>query len=344
MIAVTGATGFLGAHVVCHLLQAGKNVRALKRTQSSLAEFEYISALFFKTHTSEQKKELMLRLQWVDADIMDIPALSTAFDGVDIIYHCAAMVSFLKKDRYAMMQINVEGTSNVVNTALNCGVKQLCHVSSIAALGRAKAGTLIDEQSKWVNTNENSNYAISKYKAEMEVWRGMEEGLQVVVVNPGVILGVGNWYKGSCKLFNLVWNGMPFYTNGVNGYVDVNDVARAMLVLTEQKQFGERYILVSDNLSMKHFLDNTAILLQKNKPKIRVTPFIAKLAVAADYLKYLATGEKPAITRETARTSLKAYYYSGKKIERKTGFEFTPINRTLAYICQELKKYKEHKQ
>lgn len=344
MIAVTGATGFLGAHVVCHLLQAGKKVRALKRDQSSLTEFEYIAALFFKSLTPDQKKELMLRLQWVNADIIDVSALSTAFDGVDTVYHCAAMVSFLKKDRDAMMQINVEGTTNVVNTALNCGIKQLCHVSSIAALGRAKAGTLIDEQSKWVNSDENSNYAVSKYKAEMEVWRGMEEGLQVVVVNPGVILGVGNWHKGSCKLFELVWNGMPFYTTGVNGYVDVNDVAKAMLVLTEQKQFSERYVLVSDNLCMKDFLETTATLLQKKKPIIRVTPFIAKLAVAADYLKYLATGKKPAITRETARTSLKAYNYSGKKIEARTGFKFTPINETLAYICQELKQYKEHKQ
>jgi nucleoside-diphosphate-sugar epimerase len=344
LIAVTGATGFLGAHVVCHLLQAGRDVRALKRAQSSLAEFEYIAALFFKTQTPEQKKQLMLRLQWLDADIMDVPALTKAFDGVDTVYHCAAMVSFLKKDRNAMMQINIEGTTNVVNTALICGVKQLCHVSSIAALGRAKAGALIDEQSKWVNSNENSNYAVSKYKAEMEVWRGMEEGLQVVVVNPGVILGAGSWHKGSCKLFDLVWNGMPFYTTGVNGYVDVHDVAKAMLVLIEQKQFGERYVLVSDNLCMKDFLDTTATLLQKRKPKICVTPFIAKLAVAVDYLKYLATGKKPAITRETARTSLKTYYYSGKKIEAKTSFKFTPINETLAYICQELKQYKEHKQ
>jgi dihydroflavonol-4-reductase len=340
LIAVTGATGFLGAHVVCHLLQAGKQVRALKRMQSSLEEFELIADAFFKNHTQTQKDAYFSGLQWLDADIMDVPALTTAFEGVDTVYHCAAMVSFLKKDRNDMMRVNVEGTANVVNVALICRVSELCHVSSIAALGRAKSGAQIDEQSAWTTSAENSNYAISKHKAEMEAWRGMEEGLQVVIVNPGVILGVGQWHKGSCKLFDMVWNGMPFYTTGVNGYVDVNDVAKAMIQLTKRKIFGQRYVLVATNLSMKDFLNSTATLLQKKKPFIRVTPFIAKLAVAADYIKYLATGKKPAITRETARTSLKAYYYNSHKIESTLPFTFKPINQTLAYICNQLKQFK----
>ncbi len=344
MIVVTGATGFLGAHVLCHLLKAGKTVRALKRTASSLDEFHFIFNAFFKN----TDKHLLEKVEWFEADILDVPSLEEAFDSSSEVYHCADMVSFLQKKRDEMMKLNVEGTANVMNVALLKKVSAVCHVSSIAALGRANTSltsassvtAMINEKSAWVDSSENSNYAISKHKAEMEAWRAVEEGLNVTIVNPGVILGVGNWQKGSCKLFDMVNKGMPFYTHGVNGYVDVNDVAKAMLALVEAKKFAQRFVLVSHNMEMKNFLDTTVELLGKKKSFIKVTPFLAVLAAMFETLKYWFTRKEPAITRETARTSLKQYFYDGSKIEQEISFRYTPINETLEYICAEILKSK----
>jgi dihydroflavonol-4-reductase len=168
LIVVSGATGFLGAHVVCRLLQKGQQVRALKRENSSLAEFNYIYSLLFNT------QQALSNLTWVNADVLDVPALEIALQGVTEVYHCAAMVSFSQKDKEQMMQINVQGTANMVNISLQCGVQKFAHISSIAALGREKSGIEVTEKTKWVNSKLNSNYAISKYKAEMGVWRASD--------------------------------------------------------------------------------------------------------------------------------------------------------------------------
>lgn len=335
MIAVSGATGFLGAHVVCRLLQKGLQVRALKRAQSSMAEFEYIYSLLFTDNKAKQY------LTWVDADVLDTPALEEALKGVDEVYHCAAMVSFSQKDKAQMMQVNVQGTANMVNLSLINGIKKFAHISSIAALGREKSGVQVTEKSKWVDSKLNSNYAISKYKAEMEVWRASEEGLNVVIVNPGVILGSGDWHKGSCALFNMVYKGMPFYTRGVNGYVDVLDVADATIKLMDGNIFAERFILVSDNTEMKYFLDETSTLLNKNKPTIEVNKFLAELAWMGAAIAALFTGKKPNLTKETSRASLNKYYYSNQKIKDKIGFEFIPIEQTITQTCKNLLQHKQ---
>lgn len=327
MIAVTGATGFLGAHLVCMLLQKGKQVRAFKRKQSNLAEFNYISALFF---TNDDYKN---NLTWFEADILDIDSLEEGLQGAEEVYHCAAMVSFHQRDAAEMQQINVQGTSNVVNMCLQLGINKLAHISSIAALGREKSGVTISEKTKWVTSKLNSNYAISKHRAEMEVWRGAEEGLSVVIVNPGVILGSGDWNKGTCALFNMVKKGMPFYTDGVNGYVDVIDVARITLLLMERKCFQQRFVLVSENASMKRFLDEVATLLHKSKPRIKVTPFIAEIAWMAAGIQRLFTGKKAGLTKETSRASLKKYAYSNAKIKQELQYEFIPLSQTLINTC-----------
>lgn len=335
LIAVSGATGFLGAHVVCRLLQKGLQVRALKRAQSSMAEFEYIYSLLFTDNKAKQ------HLTWVDADVLDTPALEEALKGVDEVYHCAAMVSFSQKDKAQMMQVNVQGTANMVNLSLINGVKKFAHISSIAALGREKSGVQVTEKSKWVDSKLNSNYAISKYKAEMEVWRASEEGLNVVIVNPGVILGSGDWHKGSCALFNIVYKGMPFYTRGVNGYVDVLDVADATIKLMDNNVFAERFILVSDNTEMKYFLDETSTLLNKKKPSIEVNKILAELAWMGAAIAALFTGKKPNLTKETSRASLNKYYYSNQKIKDKIGFEFIPIKQTITQTCKNLLQHKQ---
>ena len=335
LIAVSGATGFLGAHVVCRLLQKGLQVRALKRKGSNMAEFEYIYSLLFSNNEAKQN------LTWVDADILDTTALELALRGIEEVYHCAAMVSFSQKDKEQMMQVNVQGTANMVNLSLINGVKKFAHISSIASLGREKSGVHISEKSKWVDSKLNSNYAISKHKAEMEVWRASEEGLNVVIVNPGVILGSGDWHKGSCALFNMVYKGMPFYTRGVNGYVDVLDVANATIKLMDNNFFAERFILVSDNTEMKYFLDETSTLLNKKKPSIEVNKMLAELAWVGAAIASLFSGKKPNLTKETSRASLNKYYYSNQKIKDKIGFEFITINQTIAQTCKNLLQQKQ---
>jgi dihydroflavonol-4-reductase len=256
------------------------------------------------------------------------------------VYHCAAIVSFVQKDKYNLLKVNAEGTANMVNISLLKGVKQFCHVSSIAALGRAKSGDSITEETRWNHSKNNSNYAISKYKAEMEVWRCAEEGLQVTIVNPGVILGVGDWHKGSCKLFQLVWKGMPFFTEGVNGYVDVKDVARAMLLLMQQRKFGQRYVLVGKNVNMKWYLDTVATHLGKKKPFIKVNYLLSQLAWITDGIKSALLGKNPSLTKETARASLNQFYYSSAKIEQ-LGFTFTPMEQTIHETCNQFLKTKQ---
>lgn len=333
MIAVTGATGFLGAHLVCRLLVQGKAVKAFKRKASSSEEFDYIYSFYFKGKQAPQQ------LTWVEADILDVPALTEALAGAEEVYHCAAVVSFNPSDRDYMMKANVEGTANVVNACLDLHIPALAYISSIAALGREKSGTQITEKTKWNDSRHNSAYALSKYKAELEVWRGVEEGLNVAIVNPGVILGSGKWNKGSCVLFNMVHKGMPFYTNGVNGYVDVEDVADAAIFLMNGRYFNERYILVSDNMNMKWFLDTTADLLNAKKPYIEVKRTLAEISWRSMALLSLFTGKKPSITKETARASLNKFYYSSDKIQ-KLGFRFKPIEKTLQEACTNFKNQK----
>lgn len=335
MIVVSGASGFLGSYVVCMLLEKGKEVRALKRATSDMREFQQIFDCYFQHLSAAKREQLTAKLFWTIADINDIPSLEEAMQGATEVYHCAAIVSFLQKDRDMMMKINVEGTANMANIALQKGVQKFCHVSSIAALGRAKSGDLISEKTKWNNSKNNSNYAISKYKAEMEVWRAAEEGLPVVVVNPGVILGAGDWSKGSCKLFELVWNGMPFYTEGVNGYVDVKDVAQAMITLTEKQIRDERFVLVGKNVNMKWYLETVAVLLGKKKPTIKVNRLISQIAWILDGIKGWILGKTPSLTKETARASLNQFYYSSEKIEQKIGFQFTPMEQTISETCEQ---------
>lgn len=333
---VSGATGFLGAYMVCYLLNQGEEVRAIRRNGSSMSEFDTIFDNKFKGYTPAEIQNIRQKLHWVEGDVLDVVSLENALQGATAVYHCAAVVSFLQKDRNRMMQVNAYGTANMVNTAINAGIQKFCHVSSIAALGREHSGDHMDENSKWVRSDLNSNYAISKHKAEMEVWRAMEEGLHAVIVNPGVILGAGNWEKGSCRLFGLPWKNFPFYTEGINGYVDVNDTVAAMYrLMQEPRSFGERWVLVGENLNMRDFMHLTADYLGRTRARIRVRPWMAGLAWMFFAIKHLFGGKEPSVTRETSRASLHQYFYSSEKIIRQLPFTFTPIKETLHQICQQ---------
>ena len=336
MILVTGATGFLGSHIVCSLLQAGYSVCGLKRDKSSLQEFDYIFSYRFQNQTEQEKSSFQQKLSWIDGDINDVLSLEEAFSGVEQVYHCAAMISFHAKDQDQMMHVNVDGTANVVNAALMKGVKKLCYISSIAAIGRTKSGQLIDEKTHWEESSNNSNYSVSKHKAEMEVWRGIEEGLNAVIVNPGVIMGVGDWNKGSVNMLKMVAKGLPFYSTGVNGYVDVEDVAKASILLMDKELFAQRFILISENISVKDFFETAAKELGKKAPYIKVNKLLAEIAWRVMALKKILTGKQANITKETARASLNQYFYNNQKVKNAIQFDFKPVNQTIAEACKQL--------
>lgn len=327
MILVSGATGLVGAHLLQLLAGGEKPVRAMKRTSSDMGLVNKL----FKLNGADHKLQ---KIEWITADLLDIFSLDQALAGVDEVYHCGAMVSFHPALRKQMLKVNIEGTANLVNASLDAGVKKFCHVSSVAAIGRTGEDEYIDEQSQWKASHRNSVYAISKYGAEKEVWRAMAEGLNAVIVNPSIIFGVGNWNGGSTEMIRLVWKGLRFYTTGVNSFVDVRDVCNAMVMLMEGNHFGQRFILTSESHAYRQVFNWIAEFLGKKPPSIPVSPFMGEIAWRLMAIQGLLSGKRHAVTRETARTASKRYYYSAEKIKKLLNIEFMPVEQSLADSCK----------
>ena len=318
MILVTGGSGLLGAELIRQLLQSGKRVRALVNQKP----------LSLPSHPM---------LEQAQGSILDVMALEEAMQGVEDVYHCAALVSFDPGDDARLYKINVEGTANLVNAALDAGVRRFAFVSSVAALGRHKDGVPVDESMNWSKETHNSRYGQSKYLAEMEVWRGMAEGLNAVVVNPSVIIGPGDWNSSSTAIFKSVYNGFPWYSEGVNGFVDVRDVAKAMILLTEKDIFGERFILNGHHATYKSVFELMAKAFGKNPPHRKVTPFLAGLVWRWEKIKSKITGTKPLVTKETAETALATVEYRNDKLLKALpGFTYTGLEESIAFTCKEL--------
>lgn len=313
MILVTGGTGFLGSTLIKHLIDQGQAVLAIKRAQSEIPEALRSSSL----------------IEWLTADITDYFALVDAFKGVTQVYHCAAKISYQKDDWHNMLHTNIEGTRHVVNLCLEQQAR-LMHVSSIASLGASKSGELVSEQHKWDAGADHSKYALSKYESEMEVWRGIMEGLDAVIVNPSVIMGIGLGKKAADAIFRLVEKGMKVYPPGHVGIVDVDDVAKIMILLMNKDTItGERFVLNSENISNKCLLQRIAKLLHKPAPQIEAKPFILSIAWRAAKLWALLSGKQPALTRETAKAASSYLAFSNKKITDTTGYSFKPVDVTL---------------
>jgi len=329
MILVTGGTGLVGSHLLFNLVSAGNKVRALKRESSAL---DLINKVF--GYHSKSPADLLAKIEWVTGDVTDIYSLYEAMEGIDGVYHAAALVSFHRSDHNEMMSVNVDGTANIVNACIHKGVKKLCYVSSIASLGNAENDELITEETKWKNSNKSSAYSISKFGAEREVWRGTVEGLPAVIVNPGIIIGPGDWKNGSSKLFEQVWTGLKYYTTGVNGYVDVRDVAKAMTTLMNGEVSNSRFIVTSENLSYEQFFQMVAEGLHKDAPSVLAGSFLSQFAWRAEKLRSLLTGKKPLITKETAHTACQKQRYSNDKIKTSFGFEFIPMNDSIRDTCE----------
>ncbi|NID08866.1 NAD-dependent epimerase/dehydratase family protein [Fibrivirga algicola] len=326
---VTGATGLIGSHVVRYLLSLGTVVSALYRAQNGYG---------LLTDVADQ-------ITWLEGDLLDIPALEMAITpGCDVI-HCAAIVSFVPKDRARMEQVNVEGTANLVNVCLMAGIRKLAYLSSVAALGRPESKhnvpgqpvTLTEEQ-KWEESPLNSAYAKTKYRAELEVWRGAAEGLAVVMVNPTIVLGEGDWTRSSTQLVKYVYDEKRFYTEGDINYVDVLDVAEAIVKLLHSPVVDQRFILNAGAMPYRDFLTQLAQALGKQPPSIAVPPGLAKILASLESVRSWLTGTSPLITQETARSASHRYYYPGQLITQSIDFQYRPLSETIQRIAGQVKR------
>lgn len=304
MILVTGASGLLGSRLVFDLLQMGRKVRGMGRSAQ-------IPASLIRNHF-KGNEHLLDNLDWFQGDITNSHSVLDALEGVSQVFHCAGLVSFIPADRHLVKSVNVQGTSNIVDGCLVKGVSALCHVSSVAALGRSLHGQY-DEESVWNPDDPHSQYAFSKYDAEREVWRGIAEGLNAVIVNPGIIIGPGNWETDSSALFSKVFDGLRFYTSGINGFVAAEDVSKSMIRLFDQQNYGQRFVIVGENMPYREVMDLIADGLGVQRPSIRAGRFLSGLAWRIESVASKLTGERPLITRETAQSAQSVSFYSNKK-------------------------------
>jgi dihydroflavonol-4-reductase len=320
---ITGATGFIGSHIARWYLAEGYTVSALYRPASGYGLLADVAE----------------RINWQEGDVLDIPSLEAAIVPNTDVIHAAAVVSFFPKDRNRMERINVEGTANIVNICLKVGVRKLGYVSSVAAIGRPvdKTGKhdepmVLDEEQKWEESPNNSGYAITKYQAELEVWRGVAEGLNAVMISPSVVLGVGDWSRSSLQLIKYVYDEKPFYPAGLVNYVDVLDVADVLARLMQSDITAERYILNGGTIPYRSLLEQIAGALKKRPPGIRVAPALTRFLWPLEAIRAWATGKNPLITRETARSSGALYAYDGHRIEQVLDFQYRPLSDTLGRV------------
>lgn len=329
MILVTGGTGLLGSHLLFKLSSEHQNIRAIYRRKKTLERVKRVFSYF-----SNDAETLFNAIEWVEADLNDIPKLQNAFKGVSQVYHCAAFVSF-EPDKYkTLRKINCLGTANIVNLCVSHGIKKLCYVSSVAALGKpTNSETLIDETAEWNAEADNSVYAITKYGAELEVWRGTQEGIDAVIVNPGIILGAGYWNGGSSgNLFKLIDNGMAYYTKGITGYVDVWDVVNAMFNLMQSTIKNEGFILVSENLSFKSFQTKIAEALKVKAPKKEAKPWLLAIAWRLDWLQFKLLGKRRRLSKQAAKSASSISKYDNSKIKTMLNFQFKSIDQSIEEV------------
>lgn len=324
-ILVTGGTGFLGSYIIKQLIENGYNIRAIYRNKKDIFWID---------------KKILEKVEWVEGDILDIVSLDEAMEGIDAVIHSAAIVSFLKSDRKQMYQINIEGTANIVNMMLEKNINRLVYISSVAALGRTIGGAHVNEETKWQESKINTHYAITKHKAEMQVWRGMAEGLNAVVLNPSTILGYGDWNAGSCAIFKRLYSGFKWFTSGINGFVDVEDVAKAVAIFLQSDISEQRFIVNGHTWPFRKLQDTIADGFGKPKPSKEATPFLLSIAWRLEKIKTLFNRQKPFLTKESAKVGLSKTFFENEKIlNALSDFSFTPMEATIEKAC---KRYTEN--
>jgi len=322
---ITGGTGFLGAYIIKELIGEGYKVRAIRRT-NKIPFFIPVSFLD--------------KIDWIQGDILDINSLEEGMDGVDAVIHAAAKVSFLPKERKEMYKINIEGTANVVNMAMEKRIGRLIHVSSVAALGRSGNNDNVNEGKQWEESKFHTHYAVSKYRGEMEVWRAIAEGLNAVIINPSTVLGFGDWNNTSCAIFKSMYNEFPWYTNGVNGFVDVTDIAKLVTLLLESDIAAERFLISGENWSFRKLFDNIADGFSKKRPSREANAFLGGIAWRLEKIKSFFKGSEPVLTKESAKIAQSKTYFDNHKIrEYFPDFRFTPLEQSIQQSC---KAYLQH--
>lgn len=333
---ITGGTGLVGAHLLLFLLEKEEQVRALYRSEQRLDKTRKLFEFY-------QKQELFSLIDWVKADITDTTSLDKAFEGITQVYHCAAYIS-LSSSSKEMYKTNIEGTANIVNFCIDYGIKKLCYVSSIATIGTPQAPNHVaTEETDWNPNADNTDYAISKYGGETEVFRGSQEGIEVVVVNPGIILGPEFWDSESARFFEEINKGMLFYTKGTTGFIAVTDVVRAMYELMKSEINIEKYILVGKNITFEDFLNQIATAIKAKKPSIYAKPWITKLASQTDFVISKLFFRQRMLTNSMSKAAHSTYMYSSEKIERELHFKFTDINEYIEHLGKHYVAYLQHK-
>ena len=335
MVLVTGATGILGRVIVLELLKRGKIVRAAKRRSSNLEEVRHS----FQFYT-ENPDDYFNKIEWMNVDFEDIHSLQTAMIGIDEVYHCAATVSFHPADQRRMYHTNIEGTRNLLYACEGSQVKKFCFVSSIAVLDGVNEKDETDENSDYNQKLDHSAYAVSKHFSEMEVWRAAAEGLNTVIVNPGIIIGSGNWTQSSGLLFqNLA---RPYTFSGGASYVDVRDVAKASIELMDNNVFNERFILISEN---KRYAEVASYVRQKmglSSPKIIPSALLTVGRVLNFVFGWLFSPLRM-VDKVNTESVTSMSNVSNDKIVKTLGFKFIPVNESIDFHLENYRTDKKSK-
>jgi len=329
MILVTGGTGLVGSHLLYQLLQKEQKVRAIYKRAHKLKTVKHVFSYY-----TDDSDSLYDKIEWVEADITDIPKLEDVFQNITHVYHCAAFVSF-EPDKYRTLRnINIKGTANIVNLSVSNNVKKLVYVSSIATLGNTPNPDIpISETTAWNPEEDHNVYAITKYGAELEVWRGTQEGVPAIIVNPGVIIGPGYWRGGSSgSLFSRVYKNNAFYTEGSTGYIDVFDVVKPMIALMESEIRNERFILVSENLKFRTFSDKISEVLGVEKSKKHAKPWLLRVLWRLDWLNHKVFGKRRKLTKQLAKTLHEEQRYDNSKIKDALSYNFKSISDSINIV------------
>jgi nucleoside-diphosphate-sugar epimerase len=317
MILVTGASGLVGLHLIKQLSEENIPIRAL-----------YYSSIPKLLDNTIEKN-----IEWFQCDVLDIISLEKAFTSITQVYHCAAMVSYDQRLHEKMKEVNIEGTANVVNFSIEKNIKKLIHVSSIAAIGKEEDDSLITEKTEWIKNGYTSTYSESKFYSEMEVFRGIGEGLNAAILNPAIILGEGNWDRSSSNLFKIVHDEFPYFTNGKTAWVDVKDVVKAMILLMHSEVNNERYILSAGNFSFKEIFTMMALSMNKKPPYRFAAKWMTALVWRLAFVKSILTGKVATITKETAHSAQQISNYDNSKfLKQFPNFSFEKIELTIDRI------------